>query len=444
MITDKGKEIISKYLLGQTAAYASHISIGCGAYPLDANDPAPSASSLAEKTYMDFEMARVPITSKGFVDDNGTTKVSFTAELPKENRYDITEIGLWSSGNNSLAKDFDSRIVFNFSEAWQAHNTAISEITTPVPLGSGGDITTNLRYFRASTSNIVFSNSDRKARREGPRFLDSKIFLRGDSSIIQGASGQWSGENPYYSVTNKSASAGTATLTIGSHLLNVGDSVVISISDANFDGTHSITARTATTISYSASATVGSASATGTATFANSTHIHLNAINFNISRNAPSDKILLAFSLIDKDATGPGVEPDYVKILLEFYRNESSITSGYAKAEIEIDGTEFTGDRYKVIEIPISDLITSPDFTSQQVRIARIFASVVYTDSGQQKTSPNHYVELEGLRIENDTTENPVYGMVGYSVVRTADGDPLYKFQNTNNYIEFRFNLDVG
>lgn len=444
MITDKGKEIISKYLLGQTATYASHISIGCGAYPLDANDPAPSASALAEKTYMDFEMVRVPITSKGFVDDNGTTKVSFTAELPKENRYDITEIALWSAGSNSLAKDFDSRTIFNFSESWQAHSTAISEITTPNPLGTGGDITTNLRYFRASTSDTVFSTADRKTRREGPRFLDSKILLRGDSSIIQGASGQWTGENPYYSVTNKSASAGTATLTIGSHFLNVGDSVVVSISDANLDGTHSITARTNTTISYSASATVSSASATGTATFANSTHIHLNAINFDISKNSPSDKILLAFSLIDKDGTGPGTEPDYVKILLEFYRNESSITSGYAKAEIEIDGTEFTGDRYKVIEIPISDLITSPDFTSQQVRIARIFASVIHTDSGQQKTSPEHYVELEGLRIENTTTENPVYGMVGYSVVRTTNGDPLYKYENTNNYVEFRFNLDVG
>ena len=69
---------------------------------------------------------------------------------------------------------------------------------------------------------------------------------------------------------------------------------------------------------------------------------------------------------------------------------------------------------------------------------------MVHTDSGQVKTSPNHYVELEGLRLENDTTENPVYGMVGYSVVRTTDGNPLYKFQNTNNYIEFRFNLDVG
>jgi hypothetical protein len=444
MITDKGKEIISKYLLGQTSSYASHISIGCGAFPLDANDPAPSASTLAEKTYMDFEMVRVPVTSKGFVDDNGTTKVSFTAELPKENRYDITEIALWSAGANSLAKNFDSKIIFNFSEAWQAHGTSITELTTPNPLGSVGDITTNLRTFRALSSDPVFSTSSRKTRKEGPRFLDSKILLRGDSSIIQGASGQWSGEAPSYSVTNKSASGGAAILTIGSHLLNIGDSVLVDISDTDFDGTHVITDRTNTTISYSASATVASASASGTVTFPNSTHIHLNAINFDISQNAPSDKLLLAFSLIDRTGAGPGTEPDYVKILVEFFRNESTINSGYAKAEIYIPGTEFAGDRYKVIEIPISDLVTSPDFSSTQVRLSRIFASVVHTESGQEKTSPVHYIELEGLRLENDTTENPIYGMVGYSVVRTSDGQPLYKYENTNNYVEFRFNLDVG
>ena len=444
MITNSGKEIISKYLLGQTPAYATHISIGCGAVPLDANDPAPSPTTLAEKTMMDFEMIRVPITSRGFVDDNGTTKVSLTAELPKENRYDITEIGLWSSGSNSLAKNFDSRVLFNFSEAWQAHSTSISDITTPSPLGSGGDITTSLKYFRASSSNTVFSNADRKNRKEGPRFLDSKILLRGDSSIIQGATGSWNGENPSYTVTNKQKSTGTATLTIGSHLLNVGDSVVVSISDANFDGTQTITARTSTTISYASTGTVSPTATSGTVVFQDSTHIHLNAINFDISRNAPSDKLLFAFSLIDANATGPGVEPDYVKILIEFYRNETSITSGYAKAEIYIDGTEFIGDRYKVVEIPISDLITSPDFSSQQIRVARIFASVVHTSSAQQKVSPEHYIELEGIRLENTTTENPLYGMVGYSVVRTTDGQPLYKYQNTNNYVEFRFNLDVG
>lgn len=445
MITNTGKEIISKYLLGQTPAYATHISIGCGAVPLDANDPAPSPTTLAEKTIMDFEMVRVPITSKGFVDDNGTTKVSFTAELPKENRYDITEIGLWSSGNNSLAKNFDSRMLFNFSEPWQAHSTSISDITTPIPLGSGGDITTTLKYFRASSSNPVFSTIDRKNRKEGPRFLDSKILLRGDSSVIQGAEGSWSGENPVYSITNKVASSGTATLTTSTdHLLNVGDTIVVDIADNAFDGSFVITGRTDTTVSYALGGTITSAATTGTITWQESTHIHLNAINFDISRNAPSDKILFAFSLIDKDSLGAGSDPDYVKILLEFYRNETSITSGYAKAEIYIDGTEFAGDRYKVIEIPISDLITTPDFSSQQIRIARVFSSVVYTTGGQQMSSPVHYVELEGIRLENDTTVNPVYGMVGYSVVRTSDGQPLYKFQNTNNYVEFRFNLDVG
>jgi len=449
MITNAGKEIISKYLLGQVPTYASHISIGCGAVPLDANDTAPTVETLAAKTKMDFEMARVPITSKGFVDDNDVTKVSFTAELPKENRYEITEIGLWSAGSNSLARNFDSRVLFNFSESWQEHNTSISEIATPSPLGSGGDITTDLKVFKASSDNLVFSNLDRKTRKEGPRFLDSKILLRGDSSIIQGASDSWAGNSPTYSVSNKQAGTGTATLTIipdeddVAHFLNIGDTILVDVSDIDFDGEHIITGRTNTTVSFDSSATVSSSLATGSITFTQSTHIHLNAINFDISKNSPSDIISLAFSLIDKDAIGVGV-PDYVKILIEFYKNETSITSGFAKAEIQIDGTDFTSDRYKVIEIPISSLITSEDFSSAQVRLARIFASVVYTDGGEQKTSPVHYVELEGIRIENTTSSNPIYGMVGYSAVRTSDGQPIYKYTNTNNYIEFRFNLDVG
>lgn len=444
MITDAGKEIISKYLLGQVPTYASHISIGCGAVPLDANDVAPTPEILAAKTKMDFEMVRVPITSKGFVDDNGITKVSLTAELPKENKYEITEVGLWSAGSNSLARNFDSRVLFNFSESWQAHNTSISEIATPSPLGSGGDITTGLKVFRASSDNLVFSNLDRKIRKEGPRFLDSKILLRGDSSVIQGTAGNWSGDSPTYTVTNKQAGAGTATLTVSTHLLNIGDTILVDISDVNLDGERIITARTNTTITFASSATITSAAATGIITFTQSTHIHLNAINFDISKNSPSDAISLAFSLIDEDAIGPGIDPEYVKILIEFYKNETSTTSGYAKVEIEIDGTDFTLDRYKVVEIPISEIITSTDFSSPQVRLARIFASVVYNNGGQISTSPIHYVELEGMRIENNTSLNPIYGMVGYSVVRTNDGQPIYKYTNTNNYVEFRFNLDVG
>ena len=304
--------------MGQVQTYASHISIGCGSVPLDANDVAPSTETLAAKTKMDFEMARVPIISKGFVNDNGTTKVSLTAELPKESRYEITEVGLWSAGNNSLAKNFDSRVLFNFSEAWQAHSASISPIETVTPLGSGGNITTTSKIFRASSDNLVFSNLDRKTRKEGPRFLDSKILLRGDSSIIQGTSTNLAGNSPTYTVSNKEAAAGTATLTVSTHLLNIGDTILVNISDVDLDGEHEITGRTDTTIEFASAATISSTATTGSISFTQSTHIHLNAINFDISKNAPSDIISLAFSLIDKDAVGAGTDPDYVKILVEF------------------------------------------------------------------------------------------------------------------------------
>ena len=102
MITNNGKDLISKYLLGQAPAYATHISVGCGATPLDQNDTEPT--DIPTKKRMDFEMTRVPVSSRGFVEENGVTKVALIAQLPTENRYEISEVGLWSAANNSLAR----------------------------------------------------------------------------------------------------------------------------------------------------------------------------------------------------------------------------------------------------------------------------------------------------------------------------------------------------
>lgn len=365
MITNDGKELISKYLLGQAPAYATHIAIGSGAIPLDLNDTPPSSSILQAKTVMDFETARVPITTKGFVDDNGITKLAFSAELPKENRYDITEVGLWSAGGNNLAINSDSRMIFNFSEPWQAHDTTIRPIEFLETIGTSGDITTSEEIFSASSSNITLRTSQRLARKEGPRYLNTKIFVRGDTSEITGSSGSW-----------------VAT--------------------------------------------------------SESTHIHLNGINFLIGNNSPSDKLKLAFSLINKTAAGTEGLPDQVKILVEFYRNEVTTTRGFARAEIDVAGSEFIDNSYHVAEIPISDLITSDDFSSGEIRIARIFVSVV--DDGSP--SDDWYIALDGFRLDNISTTNPLYKMVGYSIVK-IDGNPIVKFQNTNNYIEFRLSLGL-
>ena len=107
MITDTGKSIIGKYLLGQAPAYATHISLGCGAKP-------NTTGSFSEKETMDFEMIRVPISSRGFVNESGVTKISLSAEMPVENRYEISEVGIWSAGSNSAAVNSDSRALFTF------------------------------------------------------------------------------------------------------------------------------------------------------------------------------------------------------------------------------------------------------------------------------------------------------------------------------------------
>jgi hypothetical protein len=81
MITNIGKNIIGKYLLGQTPAYASFLAVGCGKTPLTIGDSLPDNSN---KKSLDFEMFRVPISSRGLINESGSSKIVLTAELPTE------------------------------------------------------------------------------------------------------------------------------------------------------------------------------------------------------------------------------------------------------------------------------------------------------------------------------------------------------------------------
>ena len=445
MITNSGKNVIAKYLLGQVTTYATHIAIGCGQTPLSPTDSMPS--NIEQKEILDFEMVRVPITSRGFVEENGETKLSLTAELPNENRYEITEVGLWSSGSNTLARQFDSRIVFNFQENWQAHNTSIFAIPIKSTLGTGFNIEDDGdKIFIARSGDKVLETQARVARREGPRFLNRSIFLRGDSSNIE------SEDTPLTSATSN----GSVLTYLATNDFDEGDVITISSCSNKLFDVVGATVVSATATSFtinkavpaSQTASGGVAWKTGSWTAEEdlegfvSTHIHLSPISFNINRNNPRDELALALSVIDKDSNGSG-DPEFVKIMVEFYRNEVDQLTGFAKSEIYIDSGDLVGNRYKIIRFPISDLITSPDFSSGEISIARIFAAVYIEDGGDFVVSDDHYVALDALRLDNVTTQNPLYKMVGYSPTITQTGSPIIKAENTNNYVEFRFGLGV-
>jgi len=71
-----------------------------------------------------------------------------------------------------------------------------------------------------------------------------------------------------YTVTNKALTANVATLTIGTHPFIIGSSITVSSVDSTFNGTYTVTAIAATTVSYAKVASdVPSTSATGMVAF---------------------------------------------------------------------------------------------------------------------------------------------------------------------------------
>jgi hypothetical protein len=374
MITNTGKYIIAKYLLGQTPAYASYMALGCGAKPLDTSE---AGGDYSQKENLDFEMFRVPISSRGYVVEDGQSKLVLTAELPTEERYEISEIGIYSAGSNPNASSYDSRsiLVFSQGENWQhvttSATTDILRITEPLDSAlSNNVIDTNSKIFESNADNKIFYNSNRANRYERCRYFNNIIAVRGDSSVMT---------------------------TSGGHLV------------------------------------VGS----------DPEYIRATGISLDFSKNAPSDELRLAFSVINKDGDSLSV-PDTVKILLEFTNSIDS--SKFTRFEVSVaNGTgagqhDFVNNRYCVINKELQELYTTSNFSWSSVDTVNIYASVV--DSGSE--SNNFYVVLDALRFENLNTPNPLYGLIGYSIIQNDTAKTVIKSTNTSNYVEFKFAIGVG
>jgi hypothetical protein len=381
MITNTGKGILAKYLIGQAPSYASHIAIGCGATPKASGHtftPQEIEDTL-NKDRLDFEMIRVPIVSRGYVNEGGLSKIVLTAELPTIERYEITEVGIYSSGFNPTAGPYDSKSIYTFSQAenWEYHTEdfAINIPTILQPLGTEQEpeiITQPSPVFETNADNKTLLNEARISRYEPCRYLNNTIFIAGDQAEIS-LSGQR----------------------------------MVPSSGSN--------------------------------------HIHLTGASVDLNKNSPNDEIRLAFSVVSKDAND-NVDPSRVKILFEFASSDSENPVDYAQFQVDIsNGTgegqqDFSNNRYVVATKKISELVKSTGFTWNSVNVIKVFASVL--DSSGEPTA-DYYVALDAIRLENIDSRNPLYGMTGYSVVKTESALPIVKVSNTANLVEFRFALDV-
>jgi len=152
-----------------------------------------------EKQTMDFEMFRVPISSRGYITENGINKIVLTGELPTEERYEISEIGIYSAGANDEAGAYDSKVIFSFSEQedWQlsAGNITTSPSSTSILFPTILEkLTTNDDAFndqasasyaiQTNANNLTFYTAAREARYERPRFLNNTYLMNGSNSHI--------------------------------------------------------------------------------------------------------------------------------------------------------------------------------------------------------------------------------------------------------------------
>jgi hypothetical protein len=374
-------------MLGQAPAYASFLAVGCGPTPLETGDV---ADDFATKENLDFEMFRVPISSRGFVNENGINKIVLTAELPTEERYEISEVGLYSAGSNPSAGAYDSKTVFAFTtgENWQyqtgASATAIDVVSAPLDDPNDDNVIAVAdTVFQTNADNAIFFKTSRANRYERCRFLNNIILIRGDE----------------------------ADLTISNE------------SDDTFD--HFVIEN-------------------------GSNHIRLTGANVDFTRNSPIDELRLGFSIVSKTGNSSAI-PEMVRILVEF---SSTDGSEFARFEAEIAHgssgnldnaiADFETNRYFVVSKQLQDLYTTSGFTWDLVTIVKIYACVITDESGEFNVpSNNYYIALDAMRLENIATTNPLYGLTGYSIIKNDAAETIVKSPNTSNYVEFRFSIGV-
>jgi hypothetical protein len=495
MITETGKAILSKYLIGQSPGYASHIALGCGPKPLAAGD---AFEDYSNKESLDFEMFRVPIISRGYVTENNQTSIALTAELPTEERYEITEVGIYSAGANPSAGSRDSKTVFSFSrnEGWEYHAEGVAQ-SLPVR---------NLPLNSLSPTDIDFPTLTEQYRYHvladgltATSFRFSENLLGTDglpSTVAVSTAGPHSGT---HTVLNSSGEPigiatidddGSNLISLNGHGLSAQDSVYF-ISSGSLPSSI-LSARPVIPALQTASSNVlfvqdarvkrnersrfldnvillgGDTGnivvnpATGNLEEGPlSRHIHLTGQSFSFDRNSSTDELRIAFSVVNRlEASG---NPEAVRILVEF-RSTESVEEGsqFAKFEAEVFFVEppagVSQNRYIVLSKKLEDLEKSANFTWSAMNVAKISVSVLDTvlapppgdpqeaPTLQQLQSDKWYVALDALRFENTSIKNPLYGLTGYSVVRTetADGLPIIKGSNTKSLVEFRFALSVG
>lgn len=443
MITGRGREILSRFLLGHTSTYAGYVGIGVGGEPYlgyrwfyTAASVASNVATLVTSTHpfkvgqsikvkhldgalnlsgtytitavtsgsisFSYSHANVAETEVlGIVNQIVGDIYSDSTELTFETmRLPIVSRGFTNGDNNQLVFTAElptnDRVVVTEAGLWTA-------LDDPSGQGSPSRLLFNMDQVEGWVTHgagILEATQSVASLSEGTLDIDvdAPIFATGtDNNLFQSLPRQQQYEGGR----------------IGNRMIGLrGDSSVINSTD-----------------------NLGVATPGGT-------HIHVATQALDFSRNNTDDQIKVALFVATAPAADYTVPPAKTAVLVEFLYSEDS-NAGYANMYCEIDQAQLLGSRYIVLTKALSELAYSANFSWTNVRVVKIS---VGCDAPAGMTSDDFFVFIDGIRFDNVSTNNPLYGLTAYSIVRdnsTVPPGALISDKAEPGYIEFRLGVDV-
>ena len=407
------------------------------------------------KEVLDFEMFRLPISSRGYVNDDGVNKIVLTAQLPTEERYEITEVGVYSAGSNAIAGRYDSKTITAFSgdELWQL-SVENSLFAPSIPSAqfpefqlkatdTFNNITTTASAFKTSTTNGLFTNSIRSERYERPRFLSNVFLLKSNSSEIFTTLLDESSPLEIIQDGKESLQLNGATVDLSKN--SISDIMKIAFSIVSITGGSS-------SVPDFARVVVEFANADNSQVAQMQINASNDRLNFSENRYIVGEKRLdeLSYSVGGQFSwRNVSVIRVYASAIDRLLVTNKVAAAGEATITTASSHNLVVGDHVSMFGVDpdldgsweVSDVVDATSFKFETTET--VSSSVVDPNGTLDVASKEYFIALDALRLDNVSTVNPLYGLTGYSVIQNIDELAIIKSSNTNNYIEYRFILDV-
>ena len=407
------------------------------------------------KEVLDFEMFRLPISSRGYVNDDGVNKIVLTAQLPTEERYEITEVGVYSAGSNAIAGRYDSKTITAFSsdELWQL-SVENSLFAPSIPSAqfpefqlkatdTFNNITTTASAFKTSTTNGLFTNSIRSERYERPRFLSNVFLLKSNSSEIFTTLLDENSLLEIIQESKKYLQLNGATVDLSKN--SISDIMKIAFSIVSITGGSS-------SVPDFARVVVEFANADNSQVAQMQINASNDRLNFSENRYIVGEKRLdeLSYSVGGQFSwRNVSVIRVYASAIDRLLVTNKVAAAGEATITTASSHNLVVGDYVSMFNVDpdldgswqVSEIVDATSFKFETTET--VSSSVVDPNGTLDVASKEYFIALDALRLDNVSTVNPLYGLTGYSVIQNIDELAIVKSSNTNNYIEYRFILDV-